>query len=363
MKQVITFLSVFVVGAYLLASCERKIVGDVQLAGNSSETCFTCHSDSDIKLTAARLQYENSIHGIGENTDHNRLFNPNYVACERCHTHEGFIAQVTGVPATGDRFTAISCFTCHAPHSNGDFRLRVENPITLANSEVFDRGKANVCVQCHQSRRNVNTYVVAGVKLSGNWGPHHSNQGDMLIGENSYEYAGYSYTKSWHATGVTNGCVSCHMSASLHESVGGHSWNMRNEEKGYENRSGCNVSGCHDSAPITALDRPAAADFDWDGTTEGTQSEIHGLLDSLQVLLVAANMVTLTGSPVNNRVVSTADSAGALYNFRFVEEDRSFGVHNTDYAVGLLRSSINFLAKGNPNGLPPKASPVVARRD
>jgi len=363
MKQVIAFLGVFAIGAYFLASCERRIVGDVELADISSNGCFTCHSDEDIRLAAARKQYENSIHGSAENSNRNRLYSPNYATCERCHTHEGFIAQVTGVPADGDVFTAISCFTCHAPHSNGDLRRRVEGPITLANGAIFDRGKANVCAQCHQSRRNASTTAVAGVRLSGSWGPHLSNQGDMLIGENAYEFASYTYTKSWHSTGATNGCVSCHMSASLHESVGGHSWNMRNEERGFQNRSGCNVTGCHDSAPVTDLDRPAADDFDWDGTTEGAQSEIQGLLDSLHTLLVAANLLTPEGSPVNGRVVSTADSAGALYNFRFVEEDRSKGVHNTDYAVGLLRSSINFLAKGNPNGLSPKRGGLIAGRE
>ena len=41
----------------------------------------------------------------------------------------------------------------------------------------------------------------------------------------------------------------------------------------------------------------------------------------------------------------------ALYNYLFIEEDRSFGVHNTGYAVALLESSINFLETGDPNGV------------
>ncbi len=347
-----TLIILTVVILLIAVGCERKVTGNVPYPDNSSVGCFTCHSDSDIKLTTARLQYANSIHGIAENTNRNRLYSPNYVTCERCHSHEGFIAYITGVPAAGTDFTAISCFTCHAPHTTGDLTVRVDTPITLANGFVFDRNKANLCATCHQSRRDVNLYVVAGVRLSGHWGPHYGNQGDMLIGENSYEFAGYTYTKSWHSTGVTQGCISCHMSNSLHESIGGHSWNMRNEDRGFQNITGCNVTGCHDSAPIASLDRLATDDFDWDGTIEGTQSEIQGLLDSLHILLETAGLLTSSGSPVSGRVVSTADSAGALYNFRFVEEDRSLGVHNTDYAVGLMQSSINFMVTGNPNGTP-----------
>jgi hypothetical protein len=336
----------------VIVGCDREITGDVKLADNSSEGCFDCHSDTDLALTTARFQYDNSIHGAGENTNRNRLYNSRYASCEKCHTHQGFVAEVTGVPATGDEFSTITCFTCHAPHSSGDFTVRVTSPVALENGFIYDRGESNLCVSCHMSRRDVNVYVVDSVELSSHWGPHHSNQGDMLIAENSYEYSTYNYTESWHSTGVTEGCMSCHMSASMHETVGGHSWNMRNEDKGYENITGCNVTGCHDTDPITDLDRDAAADFDWDGTIEGTQTEIHGLLDSLIVLLELAGMADSTGHPISGRVISTADSAGALYNYLFVEEDRSVGVHNTDYAVGLLQSSINFLATGDPNGAP-----------
>jgi hypothetical protein len=227
----------------------------------------------------------------------------------------------------------------------------VQTAVVLENGATFDRGPANLCVTCHHSRENVLTRVVDSVSLTSRFGPHYSNQGDMLIGENAYEFPGYTYTKSWHSTGVTEGCISCHMSPSKHESVGGHSWWMRNQDRGFENISGCNATGCHDTAPLTTLNRPAFADYDFDGTTEGVQDEIRGLHDSLKVLLVAANLMTSAGVPVARRV-ATADSAGAVYNYEFIEEDRSYGVHNTDYSVGLLQSAINFMLTGDPNGAP-----------
>ena len=80
--------------------------------------------------------------------------------------------------------------------------------------------------------------------------------------------------------------------------------------------------------------------------------EIHDLLDSLGAILYSAGLVDEDHHPVSGVEISTADSAGALYNYLFVEEDRSIGVHNTAYAVALLKSSINYLNTGDPNGAP-----------
>ena len=352
--KLVTFVTLMILTGVILlmaVGCDRKVTGTVPLPDNSSVGCFGCHSDSDVELRVARIQFENSVHEAGDNTNRNRLYSSNYRTCERCHTHQGFVAFVTGEPVDSSNYTTIECFTCHTPHTSGDLRLRVETAVTLENGATFDRGPANLCVTCHHSRENVLTRVVDSVSLTSRFGPHYSNQGDMLIGENAYEFPGYAYTKSWHSTGVTEGCIMCHMSPSEHESVGGHSWWMRNEDRGFENRTGCNVTGCHDTAPLTALNRLAFADHDFDGTIEGVQDEIRGLADSLRVLLTAANLLTAGGSPVA-RIVETADSAGAVYNYVYIEEDRSFGIHNTDYSVGLLTSAINFMLTGDPNGTP-----------
>jgi len=133
---------------------------------------------------------------------------------------------------------------------------------------------------------------------------------------------------------------------------------MKNEERDFENTSGCNVEGCHIASPVASVDRETISDFDGDGEVEGVQTEMHDMLDSLAVLLVAAGFIDEDHHPINGVTVSTADSAGALYNFLFIEEDRSVGVHNTAYAVSLLRSSINFLNTGDPNGM--AQSPDVA---
>ncbi len=329
----------------------------------SIDDCFTCHNDNSFGLVVAAIQeeYSYSVHASGDNTDRNRLSASYYAACEKCHTNEGFLAEVTGIPASGEHFTSINCFTCHAPHTDGNFSVRVTAPVVLANGTTFDRGNANLCVSCHQSRQDVDTYVVDNVTLSSHWGPHHSTQGDMLIGSNAYEYASYSYSSSAHSAVATDGCVDCHMSPAKHSSIGGHSWNMHNESRDFKNLDGCNSDGCHTSPlpTITTFDNPSTGDYDWDGLTEGIQTEINGLLDSLNTHLIAAGLIDINGTPISV-TVPNADSAGALYNYLFVEDDRSEGIHNTAYAVGLLQSSINYLNSGNPNGTPAVNSELLS---
>lgn len=347
---VLAALALIVVGF----GCEREVTGDVQVIQAASTSCFDCHSDQDIRLTVAEFQWEQSVHASGENTNRNRLYSSFYQACEQCHTHQGFIAKVTDLDVDFSNFTPIHCFTCHAPHSNGTLQLRVEGPVSLENGFSFNRQEANLCASCHHSRADAASFVTDDVELSTHWGPHHSVQADMLMGTNAYEYAGYSYRSSAHQS-IPEGCIHCHMSASEHMSIGGHSWNMHNEERGFENITGCNGNeefACHNGA-VDQLNW--SHDIDGDGDDEFVQDVIDANVDTLGTLLTNAGLLT-DGEPTDGLVVSTADSAGAIFNYLFVHEDRSEGIHNTDYAMGLLRSSINFMRTGDPNGVGPTAS-------
>jgi hypothetical protein len=361
MMPVLVLLLVFLVGS----ACERKVVNEVSNDQSSLTSCFTCHSDQDVALTQARQQYDESGHAEGTTIDRNRNYSSRYQSCERCHTHEGFVARVTDVAYAGGNFSEISCFTCHSPHTSGSLALRVTSSVTLSNNEAYDIGKGNLCGSCHISRRDIDTYVVDNDTLSNHYGPHHGPQTDMLVGDNAYEYTGYTgyagtggYPNSYHAGGVTDGCVECHMATTLH-TTGGHTFEVANEEDEYGNVMGCNVTGCHSGNPLDSLNRVALVDYDWNGSIEGIQSEIMGLLDSLETLLFADNLLEWIyedgdslAEPKDDRPVVLADTSGAVFNYMFVTEDRSKGVHNTAYAVDLLVSSINFLNSGDPNGAP-----------
>ena len=363
MKHLLVLLALLV--AVLLAvGCDRTITGDEEeeVAENSSSNCFDCHDygiDLGTKVKLAMRQWDNSQHGSGENMRSSG-------SCAACHTTEGFIEKVTGEDITSGAFNAVGCFACHDPHENGDFRLRTTAAVELGNGATYDRGVSNLCVECHHSRRDVETYVVDGKKMSNHFGPHHSNQSDMLIGENAYEYDGYDYDEdSWHATGVAEGCITCHYDVTSAYEVGGHTFKMENED-GDENTDACNVKACHATyTKIIDFDRVTDYDFDDDGDdTEGVQTEINDLMDELQALLIAAGLLDYIAEDdawePDTVVVPDADTLGAVYNWAFVHEEGSHGIHNTRYAAALLISSINYMTTGDPSGV--SGDPVGADR-
>jgi hypothetical protein len=316
--------------AWAAAYADRVHAPNVSDVGS----CFTCHSDNDNALLAARQQYDESVHGTGHTSNENRNA-AGSTTCEPCHTHEGFLAVVTGVPAVGDNFTRISCFTCHEPHTTGTLALRIKNEVKLGNSVSYDKGNSNVCVACHKSRRNGPTYVQGPTMLTTRFGPHHSDQADMLLGTNAYEFAGYEYEHRPNAHGSdANGCLLCHMNTAAF-ATSGHTFAMADEENEYENVRGCNT--CH-GGEVTEFDQG------------GAQSEVQVLLDSLETLLEDAGLLAWVDEdgdmvllPTDSLYISNADSIGALFNYMFVREDRSTGVHNFSYAEELLESSIAFM--------------------
>jgi len=322
----------------LAAGCERKVVNEVvEMQESSAVACFECHGDHVTEILDAQLQYEESAHGTGDTYNENRNNDSYYASCEACHTHEGFVASVDDdfVHDNTD-FGRINCFTCHAPHSNGDFGLRSEEAVTLEDGvTVYDKNSSNLCVACHHSRRDAVSYVEGTDELSTHFGPHHGPQSDMLLGVNAWEFDGYDFDdNSAHTNTTANGCLDCHMVDYLY-GTGGHAFFMANEEFEYENTKGCNVETCH-NGDIDEFD------------VDGKMTEIDDMMDELQGLLISADLLVWNDEdgayePPDGQPITSADSAGAVYNYIFVREDRSHGIHNFDYAEALLEATIEFM--------------------
>jgi hypothetical protein len=335
-------LLIFIIAAALVifTGCERKVVVEHSELTDAS-TCFTCHGDNDGLILAAQGQWQNSVHASGDNVLYTNRGGTS--DCTRCHDHQGFVDFITTgtLNAPYEHASAIHCFTCHAPHTNGNLNLRTDAPFTLLSGDTFDHGEGNLCVNCHHARLTGAELVDSVAVTSSHWGSHHGPQGDLLNGTGGYEYASYDYEESTHKNAVPNACIGCHMAQpNIHDGykVGGHSWNMVDEDTGTNLVAVC--ADCHDG--VTSYNFPADEDFDHDGNVEGVQTEVEGLLDSLAVLLYNAGYIDEENEPVAGNTLA-ADDAGALFNFIIIEEDRSEGVHNFKYIVGLLQSSIEYL--------------------
>lgn len=322
-----------------LTGCEREITGEVE--DISATNCFGCHNG---QMDAQQGEWANSIHASGNNVDYT---NRGGSDCTKCHDQQGFISFLATGTLPSEPFStvsAIGCFTCHNPHEAGDFSLRTASAYTLENGDVFNHGAANLCANCHHSRLSAET-IEDGISVNRYWGPHHGPQGDLLTGANGWEFPGEGYTfpSSPHANQVEDACIGCHMgNPSAHNGydIGGHSFNMADEESGYNLVGLCADASCHPG--VNTFDFTADTDYDGDGTTEGYQTEMAGMLDSLATILQGAGYFDGTNHPVSG-TIADRHIAGAMYNFLLVEEDRSHGIHNFNYAQSLIEASIDYM--------------------
>jgi len=325
--------------------------------------CVDCHgSETKFPVRGVRSQYLTSGHRTLGNASY-----ANADDCQSCHTNEGFIQRVkTGImdpKKVLSNPSEIGCFTCHAPHDNGNFSLRTTAKVTLANAVVFDKSKGNLCANCHRARRTPKEEVRARNIPTDSWGAHHGPQADMLAGTNAYEFAGKKYASSVHTALPNATCVSCHMALpsdrySLAPSIGGHSFRIAGEvhESHKLNTAGCTTSGCHGEMKQVGgthlFDKKSNSDYDGDGKIETVQEEVKGLLEKfindkgtglLQKMKDAP--YDAKGKFANSKTQHPVEVVAALYNYKFVLEDRSNGVHNMTYAVQLLMDSLKALDK------------------
>ncbi|MEW5924895.1 MAG: hypothetical protein AB1746_13005 [Candidatus Zixiibacteriota bacterium] len=334
MRVICLTLGLLVVSALLFfgIGCDREVINEPQDEQVSYNSCFTCHGE-DGYILAAQGEWLNSIHASGNNVDYT---NRGGSDCSQCHDHQGFLEYLeTGsVSAPYDNVSAIHCFTCHAPHTRGNLTLRIDDPYVFKNDVTFDHGAGNLCVNCHHSRFDVRD-VVDSVEVGERWGPHHGPQGELVQGTGGYEFDGNAYGNTGHYNvGEGNACIGCHMGnprTHVGYKVGGHSFNMVDEESGATLVGIC--QGCH----------PTAESYDYDGI----QTEVTALLEDLKNLLFDAGILIEDGTPpdtiIGDAIIADKNIAGALYNFVLIEEDRSEGVHNPAYVVDLLETSIDYM--------------------
>lgn len=350
MKNYILLICTFCITVMLgLASCEGDQgpigpagpegavgpQGPVGPQGEGTQNCVMCHGSSQL-ITAKQYQWEHSVHATGGNN------NRNQTTCAICHTSQGFrerIAAGTDVTAAAiEDPLPINCYTCHQIHTtytDADWALTQSQPVTVwVGGQTLDFGKANLCISCHQSRKytpalpDPATGGTVNIQTT-RYGPHYGPQGVMLPGLNGYEVAGpVAYENSAHtlllANNTQNACITCHMGYNSSANSGGHTFRSISEE-GVLNTAAC--VACH----------PVAADLT--ALVDDRQAQIDAKLAELEALLVARG---LYNHDIEQNVKGDYEGheAGALFNYKFVKEDRSRGIHNFKYANALLANSI-----------------------
>lgn len=284
--------------------------------------------------------------------------------CWPCHNGDAFVAftnnQTTPDYSKVQVFASISCATCHDPHGGDNpnqLRTVTSNPLINGYSEPGVGGKGNLCMNCHRSRYDGPAKVAAQARVfADRFYAHYSPQADMYMGTNAYDY-GLPINGIGTHKGLKDGCVTCHMA----ERVNGSSVHSNHEmfmkdETGKDIVTACKE--CHGESVEEFSDIKAFEDYDGDGTIEGVQYEVKGLLEKLKAILPK----NASGEPVNMRVDSMLvkndpnwpRNLAAIWNYYFVKYDFSYGIHNTKYTIALLKASIGSLTGIEPiaNELP-----------
>jgi|GEM_PF-1093094 len=332
-------LFTFALTVALLATTQNcAAIKDAAIAQDSGTSqCMTCHSgttDIGKKILSADLTYHGGVEANGQrvpvintwytwdsatstNVKNEAISNAWYWAgsvstyangsnCQQCHTHEGFVSQVTGVYAskaaaqnkTIDQVraeellampSAPGCFTCHNPHENGNLSLRVANGtrITTQSGVTYAKSRGNTCVSCHEARltkgrtdhcTSSDTRIASQITplnadgtpdlvtkfmAMASFGPHYGAESDVSIGVQAdpnsvtgYKgagamYVGKLYSNSQHSKLDGANCVSCHMTlrtdmmSHMSNYIAGHSWQITGpvQDAKRANLGGC--SGCH----------------------------------------------------------------------------------------------------------------------
>ena len=314
---------------FVMVSCEREVTETIVVAENTE--CFTCHADQDFgdEVVAAKVQWENSVHATGGNYERDGT------SCSQCHTNEGFKAFIeTGETINPENPSSIGCFTCHAPHTVGDFSLRADDPGDFVAGGSYDLGAANLCANCHQARAHSPMVEEATVTItSSRWGPHHGPQANILTGQGAYAFD-TPYSSSPTHGSVPDACIACHMAEPYGGQAGGHTFNLAYLYHGHTEHlvAGCNVDGCH-------------ADLE-DFNHDGVQDSVTMLLDTLGFYLQDNGTLDadhLFVMPANDTLILDGDMAKAAFNYLFFLEDRSLGIHNPSYALEVLSASVEIV--------------------
>jgi len=316
----------------------------------NAKVCGQCHTKTVAQSHSKGQfdQWKNSQHknALKDIKGHGETKN----RCLRCHNVEKIYDE--NVDLTDAQF-GIECAACHEPHKKKNpYQLRFFGKITLANGTEVEADVGAMCMQCHTDRiEDADSSADAGEN------PQYT-QSEMLSGTGGVEY-GETFENSYHATDnfkvsgkeTNEKCITCHMfdtpadTEAGHNSVGSHSFAMRDKDNNI-NIKACYQ--CHSSSSFTTFDRKARGDYDGDKTTEGIQTEIEGLLDLLKTAIVASGNVTFSvDSFARPKFIfsagATSEEKKAAFNWLFVNNDKSKGIHNTAYAVQLLQKSYKHL--------------------
>lgn len=261
--------------------------------------------------------------------------------CKNCHdgatyweTGGGFQARMeTGTAGategteTAERDWVVST-DCRVCHSGAGVTIAEQGSVDIPGQEV-EGGLGSLCISCH------NGWHGPGKSQEGaQRAPHSSVQGDMVFSSNVATVGTNALETQNPHQDVENVCVGCHVAGGENGEPPSHAFKPEPGEA-------CAGDDCHDGDP---LEKAVEEDLDGDQQTEPYQEEVDGLLERLKTAIESKAGGTFESAEGNIKFASRAkpDEAtyAAAYNYLFVMDDSSRGVHNPPFTTSLLKESI-----------------------
>lgn len=318
---------------------QHKGTGPIQYTLDEG-LCGRCHEDGHYHRR--NTMWKNSVHNTGSTwRNANRAGRE---GCADCHSGWGFVARIDVASNLDQKLgpQPLTCAACHDPHWNemiageGQHQVRDQDAVTLGDGTVITKGgRGRLCMNCHIGRVDAIEYAQT---VQGHFGPHHSNQADMLFGTNVITW-GMVVPNSTHKDALANTCVDCHMFETPadgevgHDVIGDHTFAVRAVIDGAQVDNVAACARCH--GELTEFnDLKVTEDYDGDGTIEGFQDELDGQLAKVAMLLPPE------GEPEANEDPDDTYSRiqlNALYNYNYIHDDNSKGAHNFRFAMGLMK--------------------------
>jgi cytochrome c1 len=271
-------------------------------------------------------------------------------SCFPCHSGSAYFKysqnRTTPGYSSADASQPITCAVCHDPHTATNYGLRLV-PVTLKNNfSVSSGGNGQLCMTCHQARKNAATTITSTAPYYGfsdRFGPHHGPQSDMFWGQNAYQYGDSTLSGMNTHGGLTDACVTCHMQTRTTNS--NHQWNMSDSTGDYVTV----CKSCHGQSLTSFNDIKASSDWDGNGKIEGVQTEVQGMVAKLAALLpkdASGNVVSMMVDSL--KVKGQPSIVKGIYTYYFVTSDNSNGVHNAKYTVAILQKALTALGSTTP---------------
>ncbi len=324
-----------------------------------ASVCAQCHDEPWRHNKYSEFEHSGHAEAVYETSWGTRTLPAHDMGqCMRCHDGRGYILYSKGLTTTSPiaptlaDHTTINCATCHDPHGNTYTASLRQTPVTgdtLGNGYNYTAvgGTGQTCMSCHKARRN--GVVYQSTSISSTWGPHHSVQSDVFLGQNAVAvYDTLPYATSYHRNALANACVDCHMYPTAdtgtvnRDKVGGHTWHLRNAENNYQHTKAC--ESCH--GPKTTFDDfVAAADYDADGNIESVQNEVKGLSRLVRLNLPPIGQDTIIWSMIKGNADSVKFKK-AYWNYQLIEYDGSYGMHNAKFAISVLSKTVRSINGG-----------------